>query len=95
VLDCAIGIVRSRIEHLPHVHDRDAAAPAMLEELGVVHGSVMVDHVCRAAILAQHDVCGVADRRAVEAIRVHLGPAHDGVRRVVVVPLQRARKSIA
>src|SRR5204862_7446605 len=66
-----------------------ASAAAVLEELGVVHGSVMVDHVCRAAILAQHDVCGVADRCAVEAICVHLGSAQDGVRRVVVVPLQR------
>src|SRR6266853_1107100 len=89
-LDCAIGIVGSRIEHLPHVHDRDASAPAVLEELGVVHRSVMVDHVCRAAILAQHDVRGVAHGRAVEAVRVHLGSAHDGVRRVVVVSLQRS-----
>src|SRR5205807_261959 len=61
VLYGAIGIVEFRSEHLLYVHDRDAAAPAVLQELGVVHGAVMVDHVGRPTILAEHDVRRILD----------------------------------
>src|SRR6267378_747149 len=88
-LDRAIGIVEFRPEHPAHVHDRDAAAASMLEELGIVHRPVMIDHVRRPMIVAEHDVGGIADRRAVQTVRVNLGPAHDGVRRVVVPRFQR------
>ena len=61
----------------------------MLQEFGVVHGAVMVDNVRRAVILAEHDIRGIADRRAVETVRMNLGAAHDRVRRIVVARLQR------
>src|SRR5258706_144080 len=87
--DRAIGIVEVPLQHLPYFHDRDAAAPAVLQKLGVVQGAVMVDDVRSAMVLAEHDVRGIADRRAVEAIRMDLGAAHDRVRRIVVARLQR------
>ncbi len=88
VLESAVGIVEPRIEHLLHVHNGDASAPSVLEELGVVHGPMMVDHIRRPTVLAEHDVCGIADRFPVEAIRLDLGSAHDGVGRLVVLPFQ-------
>ena len=89
MLDRSIGIVEFRPEHPADVHDRDAAAASVLEELGIVHRPVMIDHVRRPMILAEHDVGGIADRRAVQTVRVNLGPAHDGVWRVVVPWFQR------
>ena len=77
-------------EHPADIHHRHAAAAAVLEELGVVHRAMMVDHIGRASILAQHDVRGIAEQRAVEAVRQHLGAADDGVRRVVVLRAERS-----
>src|SRR5207245_6944154 len=48
-LYCAIGIVEFRPEHLPYVHDRDAASPSVLQALAIVHAAVLVDQVGRPA----------------------------------------------
>ena len=68
-LERAIGIVESCADHLLHVHHRDASSPAMLEEFGVVHGAVMVDHVRRPVVLAKNDVRRITDQGAIEAVR--------------------------
>src|SRR5262249_40994598 len=83
-LKSAVSIIELRIEHLLDVHDRNAPASSVLEELGVVHGAVMIDYVGGAAVVAEHDVRGITDRRPVEAISLDLGSAHDGVWRLVV-----------
>src|SRR5262249_16368556 len=88
-IERAISIVESCADHLLHVHHRDASAPAMLEEFGVVHRAMMVDHVRRPDVLTKNDVRRITDRGAIEAIRVNLGSAYDSIRRVVVPRLQR------
>jgi hypothetical protein len=60
----------------------------MLEEFGVIHRAVMVDHICRPAVLAENNVRRIADQRAIESVRKNFGSAHDGVWRVVVLWFQ-------
>src|SRR5262249_39330015 len=88
-IERAISIVESCADHLLHVHHRDASAPTMLEEFGVVHRAMMVDDVRRPDVLTKNDVRRITDRGAIEAIRVNLGSAYDSIRRVVVPRLQR------
>ena len=83
LLKRAVGVVRARADHRLHIHDRDAAAPAMLQEFGIVYCAVVVDDIRRPLVLAEHDVCRITERRAVEAVRKNLGSAHDGTRRRV------------
>jgi hypothetical protein len=68
LLDGAIRIVEARADHRLYVHDRDAAAPAMLQEFGIVYGAMVVDYIRRSLVLAQHDVGRITERRAVEAV---------------------------
>ena len=44
------------LDHLPDVHHGDVAAPAVLQELGVVDRAVVVDDVRGLAVLADDDV---------------------------------------
>jgi hypothetical protein len=51
----------------------------MLQELGVVHGAVMVDYVRRPLVFAEKDVRRISDRRTIEAVRQNLGSTHYGM----------------
>jgi hypothetical protein len=67
----------------------DVAAPAVLQELVVVDGAVVVDHVGGFAVFADHNVRRIAEQLAVETVERDLRAADDGVRRVVVLGAQR------
>jgi len=69
------GVVVLAFDHLLHVHHGDSAAAAVLQELGVVDGAVVVDHEGRLAVLADDDVGGIAERTAVEAVQRRLRAA--------------------
>ena len=79
------GVVVPALDHLLDVHHGDVAAAAMLRELVVVDGAVVVDDVGGLAVLADRDVGRVAQQLAVEAIERHLRAAHDRIGRVVVL----------
>jgi hypothetical protein len=82
------GVVVLALDHLLDVHDRDVAAPAVLQKLGVVDRAVMVDYVRGLPVFADDDVGRIAERPAVKAIERYLRAADDGVRRVVVFRAQ-------
>jgi len=86
------GVVLLRIDHRLDAHHRDAAPAAMLEELVVVDGAVVVDHEGGLPVLADHDVRGIPEELAVEAVERRLRSADDRVRRVLVLRPERLRK---
>src|SRR5436305_6427844 len=84
-LERAIGVVGLTFEHPVHVHHRLASSPAVLTEFRVGHGAVIIHDVRGASILAENNVGGIADRRAIESVRMNLGSAHNRVGCVVVL----------
>ena len=84
-----IAVAGLALKHLVYVHHGDAAAPAVLEEFGVDHRTVMVNDVRCLAVPAEDNVRRITDQGAIESVRMDHGSAHNRVRCVVVLRSER------
>ena len=79
-----VSVVVAWVEHRIDCKYRDLAAATVLPELRVINAAVMIHHVDRAAVFAQDEIGGIAERPAIQSVQRYLATADNGICREIV-----------
>lgn len=80
-------IVIFTLEHFGDVHHGDVATSTVLKKLRIHDRAMMVHDICGSLILADDDICRIAEQLAIITDRVNQCSCDDCVGRIVVLRL--------